>query len=130
MYSILWGNCPITNCYKSIHVGATDMKILQYKNSFGHTNNNWHRPPPDLLCIDFYSYKNKDYQFCWIEKKCYLESEISKTLKQIIFLLYSLYSTHKIYSKPSTYTGILKNALRNIAYLERRIRGNKKLEVA
>ena len=105
------------------------MKIVQYKNSLGYTNNNWHRPPPNPTGTCFYSFKNKDYQLFWIDKKRYFQSKISKILKVIIFRSYPFCSIHNIYYKSSTSSDILINVLKNILCFEI-FRRNKKLEVA
>ena len=106
------------------------MKIMQYINSLGYNNNSWHRPPPDPTGINFYSFKNKDYQRIWIGKKHYFQSKISKILKVINFRSYPLFSKHNIYSKPSTTTGISTYVLRNIVCFKIKFCSNKKLEVA
>jgi hypothetical protein len=103
-------------CYKSIHVGVTDMVRLQYKNSFGDTEHRLHRPPPDPSDLWYCKNSSNDYQSIWIENnpKQYIQSKLTKILKLSIHRPSSFSSKRKIYSYQLTPIGCITTALQDI----------------
>lgn len=93
------------------------MMRTQYRNSFGHTNHDWHRPAPDPLYLDLYI--NKNYLFILIYKTLLLKSIINLISNIIIILNHSSYCLkQKIYSKLSTPKCKLTNDLGDILRFE------------